>query len=51
MSILGLVKNGRVSVFFTMYSNHSMCFILTKFEQQDKKKAMKKKKQTNKLGP
>jgi hypothetical protein len=25
-----------------------MCFILTKFEQQDKKKAMKKKKQTNK---
>jgi hypothetical protein len=54
MSILELVKNGGSGVLSMRSSIHSMLSILTKFEQQGKKKTTKtsrKTKEMSNLGP
>jgi hypothetical protein len=48
MSTLKLVKNGRVSVFPTTSSIHSMSFILIEFEEQGKKSGKEQRKKTKK---
>jgi hypothetical protein len=48
MSTLKLVKNGRVSVFPTTSSIHSMSFILIEFEEQGKKSGKEQRKKNKK---